>query len=76
MLAKIKEWLFGKVILQKVIGKFVKGALSTLAGMAGVTEVMTQAGVSIDWARMETYLIAIIGGLIPTLINFLKHRFD
>lgn len=74
MFAKIKEWLFGKVILKKVIGKFVKGGLSTLAGLAGVSQFLTEAGIVVDWTKLETYLVAVIGGGIPAVINFFKHR--
>lgn len=74
MISKIKEWLFGKVILSKVIGKFVKGGIATLAGMAGVTQFLADSGVTVDWTKLESYLIAVIGGLIPAIWNFIQHR--
>ncbi len=75
MFTKIKNWIIGTVIMKKVIGKFVKGGVSTLAGLAGVSEFMVESGITVDWTQFETWAIGIIGGAIPAIWNYISHRF-
>lgn len=78
MITKIKDWIFGKVIVSKVIGKFVKHASGALVGLlfgdkipllkpaleaAQLTEVQVEAG-----------LIVILTGIFGAAWNFIEHR--
>jgi len=78
MISKIKDWLFGKVIFTKVLGKFVKHATGALTGIlfgdkipfikdafeaGGMTEIQVQAG-----------LIVFLTGLFGAIWNYIEHR--
>lgn len=74
MISKIKNWLIGKVILKKVLGKFVKHGIGTLLGIAGVQQFLVDTGIQIDLAKLESWAIVAIGGLFGALWNFIEHR--
>lgn len=77
MIKKIKAWLFGSVIMKKVIGKFAKhatGAIVALLASPKVSPYVEQLGVTIDSAEMEAGLTVILIGLFGSLWNFIEHR--
>lgn len=75
MIQKIKDWLFQGVIVQKVIGKFVKHAIGGLVAVVAAHPVIAQAGVTIDWAKLETWAIPVLTGLFGSAWNYVEHRF-
>jgi len=74
MFAKIKSWLFGKVILRKVLGKFIKHGVGVIAGLEVVQRFTGEAGITVDWSKFESWLIVIGGGLFGAAFNFIEHR--
>jgi len=77
MIAKIKAWLLGKVILKKVAGKFVKHAAGALIGLLSSPAVapwMDKLGISIDEAQLTAGLMVVLTGLFGAAWNFIEHR--
>ena len=77
MLTKIKNWLIGKVILKKVLGKFLKHAAGALVGLLSSPAVapwLEQLGVSIDEAQLTAGLMVVLTGLFGAIWNFIEHR--
>ena len=67
------------VLISKVIAKGVKAGIQALLGMAVMGKVIpgaADAGVTIDFTKLETYLIAIGTGLVASLWNWVKKRYD
>ena len=78
MLAKIKEWLFGKVIMQKVAGKFAKHAAGALVGLLSspaVAKWVEALGVTVDETQLAAGLMVVLTGLFGAAWNFVEHRF-
>ena len=89
MLTKIKNWLIGKVIVKKVLGKWVKHAATALSGIiagamsapwfathaAPVVEQIPQLKELLAPNNLEAALIIILTGLAGATWNFVEHRF-
>lgn len=74
-------WLDG-IIVQKVIGKFVKHATGALIGLltgpwfaAKVAPILNQLGVTIDWNSFSAGAQVLLIGLFGALWNWAQHRF-
>ena len=87
MLDKIKKMLgalnvFQKVedvLISKVIAKGAKAAIQALLALLAAKEIMSKlgdAGVTVDFTKLETWLIAIGTGLAASLWNWIKKRYD
>ena len=78
MLTKIKQWLIGKVIIKKVLGKFVKHAAGALVAILSGPQVapwLDKLGVSVDETQLAAGLIVVLTGLFGAVWNFVEHRF-
>jgi hypothetical protein len=78
MFTKIKEWIIGKVIMKKVLGKFVKHAAGALVGLLSSPAVapwLEQLGVSVDESQLTAGLMVILTGLFGAIFNYVEHRF-
>lgn len=75
MLQKIKDFLLGKVILQKVLGKFIKHGITALAALMVSKPYLAEAGVTIDYTKLESWALVAASGLAGAAWNFLDHRF-
>jgi len=78
MIDKIKQWIFGKVILKKVIGKLAKHATGAFVGLLASPAVapwITKLGITIDPDKLEAGLIVVLVGLFGALWNYIEHRF-
>ena len=76
MIEKLKMWILGNVILKKVVGKFLKHGITTVAGLAGVQAFLKDSGVTVDWGKLEAWVIVATGGLVGAAWNFIQHRFN
>lgn len=72
---KIYEWIFEGVIVKKVLGKFVKHFIGVLVAIIAANPMVKEAGVIIDWAQFEVWLVATLGGLFGAAFNYIQHRF-
>jgi len=89
MLTKIKNWIIGKVIVKKVMGKWVKHASTALTGLilgvmsapwfvshvAPVMEKIPQLKDLFTQDKLEAALFVIITGVGGALWNYIEHRF-
>lgn len=83
MLNKIKKILgalnifkkIEQVLIDKVIAKGVKATVQAILGMA-ILDKLEPAGVTIDFTKLETWLIAVGTGLVASLWNWIKKRYD
>jgi hypothetical protein len=75
MIDKIKMWLLGDVILKKVALKFAKHGITTLAGLVAAKPAIADAGVTIDFTKLESWAVVAIGGLAGSVWNYIQHRF-
>ncbi len=74
MWQKIKDAIFGKVIIQKVVAKFVKHGITALVGLVAAHPVLNDAGISIDYSKLETWSVIALTGLAGSAWNFIEHR--
>jgi len=89
MISKIKNWLIGKVIVKKVLGKWVKHASGALSGlilgaMSGpwfvshvspIIENIPQLKDLFTPTNLEGALIVVLTGLFGAIFNYVEHRF-
>ena len=66
--------MFGKVILKKVAGKFAKHATGALIALLAAQPMIAEAGIEIDFAKLEAWLAVAIAGLFGAAFNFIEHR--
>lgn len=76
-----KTWLQG-VIIQKVLGKFVKHATGAIVGLitgpwfaSKIAPILNQLGVGIDWDKFSSGLEIFLIGLFGAAFNWIQHRF-
>lgn len=77
MLTKIRDWLIGKVILKKVLGKFVKHAAGALVGVLSSPAVapwLHNLGITVDETQLTAGLMVVLTGLFGAAWNFIEHR--
>ena len=77
MLGKIKEWIFGTVILKKVFGKFAKHATGALIGLltsGKAAEVVSSLGITFEADTMEAGMIVFMTAAFGAIWNFVEHR--
>ena len=77
MIDKIKVWLFGSVIIKKVIGKFAKHATTAIIGLVSSPAVapwLGKLGVDINPDTLEAGLFVVLTGLFGAAWNFVEHR--
>jgi len=75
MITKIKDWLFKGVILKKVVGKFVKHLIGFFAAYFASKPIVSELGITIDWAQLESYAVPALVGLFGAGWNYIEHRF-
>ena len=89
MLTKIKNWLIGKVIVKKVLGKWVKHASGAMSGLilglktapwfvahvAPVVEKIPQLKDLLSQDNLEAALVVILTGVFGAGWNYVEHRF-
>ena len=78
LFSKIKNWLFGKVIMTKVFGKFAKHTTGVIIAFLSGPQIapwIEKFGISFDSTTMEAGLIAVLTGLFGAAFNFIEHRF-
>ena len=79
MLTKIKSWLLGKVLMSKVVGKFVKHASAVVSGLIFGPKLEPILGPALDAMKLtpeqvEVGLIVAMTGLFGAAWNFVEHR--
>lgn len=78
MIGKIKEWIFGKVIFGKVLGKFTKHASGVIVAlMFGdkfpfLKPILEAMGLT--EGQVEIGLIVMMTGAFGAIWNFVEHR--
>ena len=78
MLSKIKKWIFGKVILGKVVGKFAKHGAGAIVGLLSspvVAPWVANLGITVDETQLTAGLVVVMTGLYGAVYNFVEHRF-
>lgn len=68
-----------QVLISKVIAKGVKAAVQALVGLLIAKDLvpkLTDAGVNIDFTKLESWLLVVATGLVGSLWNWLKKRYD
>lgn len=80
MFTKIKQWIFGKVIASKVLGKLAKHAAGALTGLifgaklAPYVQPMLDAA-NVTQGQVEAGLFVGVTGLFGAVWNYIEHRF-
>ena len=77
MISKIKDWIFGKVILKKVLGKFAKHGAGALIGVLSspvVAPWLNNLGITVDETQLTAGLMVVLTGLFGAAWNFIEHR--
>ena len=74
LLTVLRKLVFGKVIMKKVVGKFVKHATGALIALFASNPILAEAGINIDFAKFEAWLAVVVAGLFGAAFNFLEHR--
>lgn len=79
MIGKIKEWIFGKVIFSKVIGKFVKHGAGVITGLLFGDKVPflkpTLEAMNLTEGQVEAGAVVFLTALFGAAWNFVEHRF-
>jgi len=78
MIGKIKNWIFGNVIMKKVAAKFAKHATGIIIGLISsgkVAAILTSLGITIDPGQLETGTLVFITAAFGAIWNFVEHRF-
>lgn len=78
MLGKLKEWIFGKVIFSKVIGKFVKHGSGAIVGLLFGDKVPfvkpALEAMQLSEGQVEAGLVVFLTGLFGAIWNYIEHR--
>jgi hypothetical protein len=76
-----KTWFEG-ILIQKVIGKFVKHCTGAVVGFvtgpwfaAKIAPILNQLGVTVDWNSFSTGLEIFLIGAFGAAWNWIQHRF-
>ena len=80
MFTKIKQWILGKVIGKKVVGKLVKHATGALVGLIFGSKVAPYVqpvfeAMELTQGELEAGLIVALTGLFGAAWNYVEHRF-
>lgn len=89
MITKLKQWILGKVIVKKVMGKWVKHAAGALTGLilgvmsapwfathvSPVVEQIPQLKSLLSADGIESALMIILTGVFGAVWNYVEHRF-
>jgi hypothetical protein len=82
MFKKLKNWIIGKVIMGKVIGKLAKHGATAIVGLISapmfvekIQPILDQIGITINEGNLEAGLIVLLTGAAGALWNYIAHRF-
>lgn len=77
MITKLRNFLLGKVIVKKVIGKFAKHSTGAVVGFLSspqAIELLNSLGVTVDKEKFQAGLMIVFIGLFGAAWNFVEHR--